>query len=42
MSAVIPDFDESGNLPPGIHEATWEEVVERYGGNTLRKRLLQG
>ena len=39
---MIPDFDESGNLPPGIHDATWDEVVERYGGNRRRERLLQG
>ncbi len=39
---MIPDFDERGNLPPGIHEATWDEIIERYGGNTRRERLLQG
>jgi len=27
---VIPDFDENGNLPPGVHFCEWEEFVERY------------
>jgi len=27
---VIPSFDERGNLPPGIHPATWDEIVECY------------
>lgn len=39
---MIPLFDESGNLPPGIHSATWEEVVERYANNEHRGRLLDG
>jgi hypothetical protein len=28
---VIPDFDERGYLPPGIHLATLGEVIERFG-----------
>jgi hypothetical protein len=28
---MLPDFDEFGNLPPGIHRATIEEVVQRFG-----------
>jgi hypothetical protein len=40
---VIPDFEEeTGNLPPGIHEASWEEVAERFGATSLRRRLLGG
>jgi hypothetical protein len=27
---MIPEFDERGNLPPGIHHATWTEIVTRY------------
>ena len=37
---MIPPFQPDGNLPPGIHTATWEEVVARFGGNPQRKRLL--
>jgi len=40
---VIPPVDPvSGNLPPGIHEATWEELVARYGTTPRRLRLLAG
>lgn len=33
---MIPDIDENGNLPPGIHKASIDEVIEcfcrpRYG-----------
>jgi hypothetical protein len=27
---MLPAFDEFGNLPPGIHRATIEEVIERF------------
>jgi hypothetical protein len=27
---MIPDLDTGGNLPPGIHQATWTEIVTRY------------
>ncbi len=40
---MIPSFDPaSGNLPPGVHEATWDEFVERYGSNPYRRALLAG
>ena len=40
---VIPPFDaETGNLPPGVHAATWAEVVERFGWNERRRTLLGG
>jgi hypothetical protein len=43
---MLPDFDEFGNLPPGIYRATIEEVVQRFGvGSPERdvegKELLQ-
>lgn len=38
----IPPFDDSGNLPEGIHEATWEEVIDRYGTTDRRRELLEG
>jgi len=25
---VIPEFDENGNLPPGVHFCEWEEFEE--------------
>jgi hypothetical protein len=39
---VIPSFDERGNLPPGIHPATWDEIVERYATNERREQLMDG
>jgi hypothetical protein len=40
---VIPEFDAAtGNLPPGQHVATWQEIVDRYGYTPWRTRLLGG
>jgi hypothetical protein len=39
---VIPLFLPDGNLPPGIHEATWQEIQERFGWNAERRGLLEG
>jgi hypothetical protein len=40
---VIPAFDEAtGNLPPGIHDASWEEIIDRFGHNATRRKQLQG
>ena len=38
---MIPPFDpSSGNLPPGIHDAMWGEVLARYGYTPHRLGLL--
>ncbi|MEI9941990.1 MAG: hypothetical protein WDO69_32655 [Pseudomonadota bacterium] len=39
---MIPEFDELGRLPPGIHLATWDEIASRFGGSAWRSRLLAG
>lgn len=40
---MVPPFDlASGNLQPGVHEATWSEIVARYGYNPRRLTLLSG
>ncbi|MCL2768800.1 MAG: hypothetical protein FWD42_01650 [Solirubrobacterales bacterium] len=39
---MIPEFDEHGNLPPGIHHATWNEIVTRYATSTHRRDRLDG
>lgn len=39
---MIPDFDSLGRLPPGIHVASWAEMVARFGGSAWRGRLLEG
>ncbi len=39
---MIPEFDENGNLPPGIHWAEWEEFDGRFGYNKRRRLLISG
>jgi transcriptional regulator with XRE-family HTH domain len=39
---VVPDFDKGGNLPPGIHETTWDEITARFGTTPHRRELLAG
>jgi hypothetical protein len=39
---VLPDFDDTGALPPGIYEATWDEVLEFFGRTAHRQELLAG
>lgn len=40
---MIPDFDPgSGNLPPGLHPASWDEFVARFGTTAWRRGLLEG
>ena len=40
---MIPPFEpDTGNLPAGIHEASWEEFSERFGTTPHRRQLLAG
>jgi len=39
---MIPGADPDGNLPPGIHQATWEELERAFGSGAVRARLLDG
>jgi hypothetical protein len=39
---MLPDFDLEGKLPPGVHLASWPELVARFGTNPRRKQLLEG
>ena len=39
---MIPSFEASGNLPPGVHTATWDEFVTRYNSTPHRLALLAG
>ena len=36
----LPTLLPNGYLPPGMHEATLSEVVERFGTNTPRRQVL--
>ena len=38
---MLPDLDpKTGYLAPGIHSASWCNVVGHFGGNSHRERLL--
>ena len=39
---MVPPFDQSGNLPPGIHQADWQEFVQRFGTTPYRLALIAG
>lgn len=36
---MIPDFDDQGYLPPGIHPATLEEIAARFGRESELRRV---
>lgn len=38
---MLPEFNESGYLPPGIHRADLVEVQKRFGSNDTRRTLLR-
>ncbi len=43
MCVSIPPFDpKTGLLPPGEHDATWDEIQARFGWTTRRRQLLDG
>ena len=40
---MIPPFDPvTGDLPPGVYDVTWDQVVGRYGYTPHRLVLLAG
>jgi hypothetical protein len=39
---MIPDFDNTGNLPEGVHFATIEQLIERFDYNPKRAWLIDG
>ena len=39
---MIPQFDAHGLLPPGVHQADWDELSDRLGKNPLRQHLMIG
>lgn len=39
---MIPDFDDEGVLPRGVHQATWDEIEAQFGFTPRRRRLLGG
>jgi len=39
---MIPPFEASSNLPPGVHTATWSECASAFGTTPHRRALLAG
>src|SRR5260370_8112378 len=39
---MIPAWLTNGDLPPGVHFATWVEIEDRLSFNARRQRLLAG
>ncbi|MHC5726454.1 MAG: DUF6932 family protein [Nostoc sp.] len=39
---MIPEFDESGILPSGVHWAEWSEFQEIFGTSLTRQRMIDG
>ena len=39
---MIPEFDCNGNLPAGVHWATWGEIYDRFSATQWRRDLLHG
>jgi hypothetical protein len=37
---ALPDFTSTGDLPPGVHPASLEEVVARFGSGTARRQIV--
>lgn len=42
LCPMIPPYDKNGNMPPGIHIASWDEFVTHFGTSTHRQRLIAG
>ncbi len=38
-SMALPVFNETGDLPPGVHDASLDEVVERFGSTQGLRHL---
>lgn len=36
---MIPAFNDDGHLPPGVHQATLEEIAARFGVETELRRV---
>ena len=33
---ILPEFNQHGDLPPGVHTATIEEILNRFAGTPRR------
>jgi predicted nucleotidyltransferase len=39
---ALPDFNEDGDLPPGVYRATVAETLKRFGEGSAGRRLVAG
>ncbi len=39
---MIPEWLANGDLPPGVHFATWREIEDRMSFSPRRRRLVAG
>jgi hypothetical protein len=37
---TLPPFNEEGDLPPGVHEASLSEVLARFGEGSAQRRAV--
>lgn len=35
---ALPEFNEAGDVPPGVYPTTLDEVLARFGGGTVRRQ----
>jgi hypothetical protein len=40
MKRTLPDLNDNGDLPPGIHQATLTEVIDRFGAQPPQRRIM--
>ena len=36
----LPEFNETGDLPTGVHEASLAEIIARFGRDTDQRKLI--
>lgn len=37
---ALPEFNDEGDLPPGVYRATLAEVIDRFGGGSVQRRAV--
>ena len=37
---ALPAFNEDGDLPPGVHRATMQEILSRFGQGSVQRRAV--
>jgi predicted nucleotidyltransferase len=37
---ALPEFDSNGDLPAGVHQASIEEIVQRFGHGTRQREVV--